>query len=442
MSQNHATGTIYEASAPGRLDVMGGIADYSGSLVLQMPIREETRVKITLRDDFHCTIQSDTQAGERLKVSVDYRAFLRDGLVNYDFAQQQFKKNPREAWIAYVIGCVLVVQQEKHIEFKGADILIQSEVPLGKGVSSSASLEVATMKALAKAYRLSFMGTELSRLAQRAENFIVGAPCGLMDQLTSFFGAPRNLLPIVCQPDKIMEPISLPSDILFMGLDSGIRHSVGGSSYADVRCSSFMGYSIIAQSVGVSREEIQKAIRSGDHSQLPYGGYLCNIPVSEFETRFKQLLPVSMDGREFLSRHTRTIDSVTSVKEQTRYSVYECTAHPIFENERVHRFMEDLHSVHHLNDQAAKEIIIKKMGELMVRSHESYSRCGLGSSRTDEIVNLAMEKWDAGIAGAKITGGGSGGTVCLLAVGEKGKEAVNELHAWMERKYKTTLALF
>src|SRR6267142_3714756 len=160
----------FEASAPGRLDVMGGIADYSGSLVLQMPIREETRVEIKPRDDFRCTIQSDTSAVERLTVSVDYRVFLKDGQVHYDFAQQQFKKNPRDAWIAYVLGCVLVLQREKQIQFKGADILIQSDVPLGKGVSSSASLEVATMKALAKVYQLAFAGTELPKFAQQVEN--------------------------------------------------------------------------------------------------------------------------------------------------------------------------------------------------------------------------------------------------------------------------------
>lgn len=440
MSRNPTPGAIYEASAPGRLDVMGGIADYSGSLVLQMPIREETRVKITLRDDFQCAIQSDTQAGDRLSVSVDYRVFLQDGQVYYDFAQQQFRKNPREAWIAYVVGCVLVLQQEKNIVFKGADILIQSDVPLGKGVSSSASLEVATMKALAKAYRLSFIGTELPRLAQQVENFIVGAPCGLMDQLTSFFGEPRKLLPIVCQPDKLKAPIPVPSDIWFMGIDSGIRHSIGASSYSDVRCSAFIGYSIIAHALGINSDDLQEAIRSKNRSQLPYGGYLCNIPVVEFETRFKDLLPASLEGKDFLSHHRRTIDPVTSVKVQTRYSVYECTAHPVYENQRVHRFMEYLESLHRFKDKVDRVMTIKKMGEMMYESHESYSRCGLGSARTDEIVALAREK--AGIAGAKITGGGSGGTVCLLAVGQSGKEAVKELHARLEMENKTTLALF
>jgi galactokinase len=437
MSQNQTTETIYEASAPGRLDVMGGIADYSGSLVLQMPIREETWVRISLRDDFHCTIQSDTQAGEQLKVSVDYRMFLRDGRVNYDFARQQFKKKSAEAWIAYVIGCVLVVQQEKHIEFKGADFLIQSGVPLGKGVSSSASLEVATMRALANAFQIVFNGTELPRLAQQAENFIVGAPCGLMDQLTSFFGEPRKLLPIVCQPDKMRKAISLPSDIVFIGMDSGIRHSVGGFSYADVRCASFMGYSIIADSLGVRSKDIQEAIRANDRSRLPYGGYLCNIPVTEFETKFKSLLPASMEGKDFLS-HSRTIDSATKVMDQTRYSVYESTAHPVYENERVYRFMEYLHAL----DKPDKEMTVKKMGALMYESHASYSRCGLGSPRTDEIVELARAKSRDGIAGAKITGGGSGGTVCLLAVGQHGKEAVKELHGQLEAKYKSALYLF
>src|SRR5260221_5661778 len=98
-----------------------------------------------------------------------------------------------------------------------------------------------------------------------------------MDQLTSFFGEPRKLLPIVCQPDKIRKLISLPSDLLFVGMDSGTRHSVGGSLYANVRCASFMGYSIIADSLGVRSKDIQEAIHANDRSRLPYGGGFCSL---------------------------------------------------------------------------------------------------------------------------------------------------------------------
>jgi len=76
------------------------------------------------------------------------------------------------------------------------------------------------------------------------------------------------------------------------------------------------------------------------------------------------------------------------------------------------------------------------------RNASTRRKAWLGSPRTDEIVGLARAKSRDGIAGAKITGGGSGGTVCLLAVGQHGKEAVKELHGQLEAKYKSALYLF
>jgi galactokinase len=302
-------------------------------------------------------------------------------------------------------------------------------------------LEVATMKALSAAFAISFSGTELPTLAQRAENLVVGAPCGLMDQLTSFFGEPRKLLPILCQPDKIMEPIPLPPDVFFLGIDSGIRHSIGGSSYADVRCAAFMGYSMIAQAAGASVEDILAAIEGGNLSELPYHGYLCAISATEFEERYKQVLPEFMTGKDFLSLYSRTIDPVTTVDEATRYAIFNCASHPVYEHARVGQYVEYVRALPS-SDQASREILLRNMGALMFQSHERYSRCGLGSERTDEIVTLAKERAGEGIFGAKITGGGNGGTVCLLAEGKKGKDAVRELHAFFVDKYKTKLAFF
>jgi galactokinase len=432
---------FFEASAPGRLDVMGGIADYSGSLVLQLPIQEKTSVKIKLRTDYRCTLHSKTNS-ESFDASLDYRSLLQKGKVSYDFAHRQFKKNHPETWEAYVVGCALVLQKEKDIEFTGADFIIQSDVPLGKGVSSSAALEVATMKALGLAFNLSFSGTELPVLAQRVENSVVGAPCGLMDQLTSFFGEPRKLLPILCQPDQMRGPVVVPPSVFFVGIDSGVRHSVKGSSYEDVRCAAFMGYTIIIRSMGVSEKDILRAIAKDDFSQLPYGGYLCNIPVAEFETRFKDGLTDFIAGKDFLGTYGRTIDRVTSVKPAKRYAITPCTAHPIYENDRVHQFIGHLDSINRLGDSEPIEDRLKKMGDLMTGSHESYSKCGLGSDRTDEIVALAKEKAHQGIFGAKITGGGNGGTVCLLASGPAGRDAIKELHLYCEKKFGTALSLF
>jgi galactokinase len=424
-----------KAAAPGRLDVMGGIADYSGSLVMQMPIRQQTEVELTLRNDFLCTFHSETLSGDVLTACIDYRSLLNNTKIDYSFSRQKLD----HAWFAYVIGCALVLEKTKGIAFTGADFIIRSAVPLGKGVSSSASLEIATMKALSKAFSLSFQNTELPMLAQQVENQVVGAPCGLMDQLASYFGVQGKLLPILCQPDIISAVVDIPSGISFMGIDSGIRHSIGGSSYRDVRCAAFMGYSIVLHSLGVAKEDIQHSIQTRDFSKLPFQGYLCNIPVNTFEEIFKSLLPASIKGKDFLALYGETIDDVTTVNPETEYAIYECTAHPVYENDRVHRFQNLLKAIPGGGNAESSAV---SLGTLMYQSHESYSRCGLGSERTDEIVNRLKALKPKGVFGAKITGGGSGGTVCALAVGEQGREAVKELHRQLCIQYKAALVLF
>lgn len=428
-----------EASAPGRLDVMGGIGDYSGSLVLQMPISQQTKIQLTLRDDYQCFMQSRISTGEELIVTVDYRDYLNKQQVDYEFARQRFKENNSTHWISYVLGCALVLQKEKGIDFKGADFKLTSDVPLGKGVSSSASVEVATMKALAEAFDVNLPGTLLPILAQRVENLIVGAPCGLMDQLASYFGEPKKLLPILCQPDKIEKPIALPDDISFIGIDSGIRHSVAGASYGDVRCAAFMGYSIIANLLEISAEEMRKAKSKIDFSTLPFQGFLCNISVKQFEKLFLHNLPNAISGKEFLEEHEVSIDRVTMIDELKNYHVRQCTSHPVYENERVVQFRDYLLALHESPNKNERLTLLKKMGELMYQSHESYSLCGLGSDRTDEIVALARNA--SGVYGAKITGGGNGGTVCLL-VDEEGKKSATHIHQLLCEKYEGDLMLF
>lgn len=428
---------IIKASAPGRLDVMGGIADYSGSLVLQKAITQQTFVELVLRDDYQCYIVSQLSAGESLIFNGDFRDYLNGGEVQYDFAQQKFKQHQPSAWVAYILGCALVLQKEKGIDFRGADMKLVSQVPNGKGVASSASVEVASMQAIAKAFNLTFSSTELPVLAQRVENLIVGAPCGLMDQLASYFGKPGTLLPIVCQPDLVKDSIEIPKDIHFIGIDSGIRHSVAGASYSDVRCAAFMGYAIVAHALGLNNQDV---IRSKKLGTLPYNGYLCNITLDEFKQRFEHLLPESIKGITFLEQYGVTTDSVTVVDPDKIYQVKACTIHPVYENYRVQQFLACLAVLDTTLNTAERSSLIQQMGKYMLETHESYSVCGLGTVRTDTIVKLALTK--KGIAGARITGGGNGGTVCMMATGEEGLTAVHELHRELCEHYGEDLSLF
>src|SRR5207248_1326962 len=95
-------------------------------------------------------------------------------------------------------------------------------------------------------------------------------------------------------------------------------------------------------------------------------------------------LPEQMSGAEFLSRYSGTFDTVTKVDPTRRYKIRQPAAHPIYENARVHRFRDLL-----LGGASEERRLL--LGELMYQSHESYSSCGLGSERTDIIVNLVRE---------------------------------------------------
>jgi L-arabinokinase len=150
-------------------------------------------------------------------------------------------------------------------------------------------------------------------------------------------------------------------------------------------------------------------------------------------------LPHQISGKDFLDTYGASIDLVTSIQENTRYDIATCTSHPIHENERVHQFKELITSINQI-ENSARTKVLEEIGELMYQSHESYSRCGLGSERTDEIVRLSKQYPE--IYGAKITGGGSGGTVCLLAFGEVGRRSISKIREQISGKYHSSLKIF
>ncbi len=438
---------IYHASAPGRLDVMGGIADYSGSYVLQMPIANRTQVYLSLRNDGVLRAHSCTakQAGLQDTVEMRFGDFFSGGqLCEESSIRQIFSRDAKTSWVAYIFGCVLCLMKEKNVPCQGADFWVDTQVPIGKGVSSSAALEVATMSALCEALNLTLAGNDLPILAQTVENRIVGAPCGLMDQLATYFGKEGQLLPILCRPDHVYESIEIAKEIQFVGVDSGERHSVGGSSYTDVRTAAFMGYSIIASRLGLQPEDAWRIKTTGQRLDIPFEGYLTQISPSRFESCFEKWLPNEMSGIEFQQKFQHTIDPITTPCDDCFYAVKACTAHPIYENHRVREFSLLLQFLQ--NTEIRKEIredTYIQAGELMYQSHWSYSRCGLGSQATDELVQRAYETGTpGGIYGAKITGGGAGGTVCFFCVGERGQQSVRRIASRHAEKHGCELTLF
>src|SRR5262249_23156721 len=218
--------------------------------------------------------------------------------------RERLNRNPQTRWASYIAGCFYVmlaahsrVTQGKadiRIGEIGANILLQSDVPLGAGVSSSAAIEVATMHALSEAAGIHPSDLTLAAWCQRVENTIVGAPCGIMDQVTSALGRESALTVLKCQPHELLGVQRVPPGWRFLGLDARVKHSVGGTRYTKARVGAFMGLKII---------------------QLESGGklldnYLCNMTPAEFAA-YRAMIPETLTGAQFSAEYGQLPDKVT-----------------------------------------------------------------------------------------------------------------------------------
>lgn len=393
--------------APGRLDVMGGFGDYSGCHVLEWPLSNACFCALQVADDHNIEVQSQEPGldGQRLLWQGSV-AEVRTACADLGQARAYFQRDTDASWIAYVLGALALLKQAYDVELlSGLRLFIQSQVPLGKGVSSSAALEVAVMQALARHFNLNIPGEQLAKLCQQVENLIVGAPCGLMDQMTSACGRSDHLMQMLCQPGTVEAHISLPNELAFYGIDSGIRHSVGGSDYAHVRISTYIAYRILAEQCDfpVWYEEGRACIRDER-----WQNYFGNMSVTEWET-LRDHIPEEISGADFIERYQATHDTVTQVDPAVIYHPRVAADHPVYEEQRVLRFKSLL-----THDPKHDECI--ELGQLMFAAHASYNANQIGSDGTDHLVRLAQEYGpEQGIYGAKISGGGSGGTVAILA---------------------------
>lgn len=416
--------TITVGRAPARIDCMGGIADYSGSVVFEGPLREAAVVAFQQRDDAllrALSISSDRDDPPR-RAEHDLRAFRARGGRMKDYAEvgALLARDAGAAWAANMFGAVAVMENEGLHRFeRGANVLLYRDLPLGAGVGSSAAMQVAAMFAIVAAAGIDLPGLRLAALAQTVENRVVGAPCGIMDQVTSALGEAGRLLALRCQPCEVLGQHELPEGVKVFGINSRVHHSVAGTAYAAARVSAFMGLKVILTEKRRRGEPVGEA----DH-------YLCNIAPRDYVERFRPLIPVEMKGADFLRTFGETTDPVTHVEPDAAYRVRAGTDHPVFENQRVRAFIECM-----ARARAGDRTALVEAGGLMCASHWSYGwNCGLGCDETDLIAWLVRERGpDQGLYGARVSGGGSGGTVAILADADAAG-AVREVAAQYEAR--------
>jgi galactokinase len=414
--------------APGRLDVMGGIADYTGSLVTEATLDCAAALALQERGDRALRIFSFNLLDEHQPFTFQMPI---DALANQplDTLRREFAE-PGRRWSAYLAGCLFALHEAKLVDLndprhQGLSLALYSTVPLGAGVSSSAAIEVATMMNLVDHFNLRGHITpiQLAAMCQQVENRVVGAPCGIMDQASCCFGQSGSLMQMLCQPHEIKPNVCLPPSTRVIGINSDVRHSVGGGMYGKTRCAAFMGHKMILH-------HMREMGNAGGYDMVadPMNGYLANLDPDQYKSYFREHLPKTITGQEFLDRFGPTIDAATSVDPWTSYHIQQATDHHVLEARRVQRFVAFLQAAS-TTTGARRKLELDKAGHLMYASHLSYTNDALlGADECDLLVKLVRERESAGLYGAKITGGGSGGTVAVLAEqGDRADGAVAEI---------------
>jgi galactokinase len=333
------------SSAPARVNLIGEHTDYTGGLVMPMAIGFRTVVVISPRSDGRAVFYSENYGEEVC------------------FETTALEKKPRGHWSDYAAGVLWSLRQEG-VTVGGFRMTLEGDVPLGAGLSSSASVEVAAAMAM-----LSLAGVELplrtiATLCRRAENEYVGAKSGIMDQFV-VAGAVGHRAMLLDTRSLEFDLLPLPGEIRVVIANSMVKHAVATGEYGDRRDEVEAGQAVLR------RER----------------------------------------GRELL-RDATIADLMACRSKMSEASFLRCR-HIITENARVIDAREALL----VGD-------VKRFGELMVQAHASMRFDFAASApEVDKLVEIALRQ--PGCFGARITGGGFGGCTVNVVAADQAERFVD-----------------
>ena len=325
--------------APGRVNLIGEHTDYNEGFVMPAAINFSTRVTVTPRDDRVIAVSSENFQ-ETFKFDLDDTPARAKG-----------------QWSDYVRGVALTLEQAGY-RLKGAQLQIRGEVPIGAGLSSSASLEVATGYALLQHSGFAIDRVELAKLCQIAEQNFVGMRCGIMDQFTACQGQEGKGLLLDCRSLE-NRFLPLPEEVRLVICNTMVKHQLAGSEY------------------NVRRGECEEGVRLLSR-RLPHVESLRDVTTGDLQ-RHKNLLPEVILRRcqHVTSENSRVLEAATALERKD----------------------------------------LTTFGLLMQESHSSLrDDYEVSCEELNLMVDLANQV--DGVLGARMTGGGFGGCTINLVKAE------------------------
>jgi galactokinase len=321
--------------APGRVNLIGEHTDYNDGFVMPAAIQFYTWVAAARRADHRLEAYSE-HFNEKISLSLD-----------------DLSGAPTGHWADFIRGVAAILQRAGYSP-SGANLAIQGDIPLGAGLSSSASLEVATALALASLSEIVLSRPELAKLCQAAEHEYVGTRCGIMDQFSASLGIVGQAMMLDCR-SLSYQLLSIPPNLSVVICNSMVRHQLAAGEYNRRRIDCETGVTLL-------------------QSHLPGISALRDVAIADLE-KYEQVLP------DHIFRRCR---------------------HVVTENRRVLAAAEALKS----HDG-------ERFGQLMFRSHASLrDDFAVSCKELDCLVDLASSS--PGVYGARMTGGGFGGCTVNL----------------------------
>ena len=344
--------------APGRVNLIGEHTDYNGGFVMPAAIPFYTWVAVAKREDRILEAYSDSF---REKISLPLN---------------RLSGEPRKHWSDYLRGVAATLQQAGH-HLSGANLVIHGEVPIGAGLSSSASLEVATALAITCISGGGVAPLELVKLCQQAEHQYVGMHCGIMDQFIAVFGAAGHAVMLDCRSNEY-KLLPVPRDIRLVICNSMVKHELVSGEYNLRRRDCETGVKLL-------QEHLKDVVSLRD------------AELADLE-RCEAWLPAQ---------------------------IYRRCRHVVTENRRV---LDAAQALQHKD--------VRRFGQLMYQSHASLrDDYEVSCKELDLLVDLAAAS--RGVYGARITGGGFGG--CMVTLVQS--DCVDEFTLQIEQSYRKAIGL-
>jgi galactokinase len=339
--------------APGRVNLIGEHTDYNDGFVMPAAIDFDTWIAVHASGDDTLHVRSD-----QFSESVDLPLNALSG-------------PPRKHWSDFIRGVAAVLADSGH-ELKGASLLVQGCVPIGAGLSSSASLEVASALSLLSVSHSEMPSLELANACQRAEHEYVGTLCGIMDQFIAVFGRPEHALMLDCRTLR-SEALKIPPEVRLVICNSMVKHELAAGEYNRRRAD-------------------------------------CEAGVQIFQKHLSDVVALRDVTLADLEKYRGELSDV----------VYRRCRHVISENQRVLEAADALRS----SD-------LPRFGQLMAASHRSLRDDYEVSCRELDLLVEAASSF-TGVYGSRMTGGGFGGcTVTLM-----NSDAVASFQATIKEAYK------